>query len=257
MTRAAIGYLILFLALLPGWAVHSASRQSRAGWFGVVIFFAFLALFAVVSTRAQPVSNYKPGLFAQRYGGYLSTFIVAILLFAEALAIALTYAEPNQGVIGHVGSMLSAAGSNLFPVVAKYATSVQPPLSGQYTFRAQSIITCFLFAGLISSLVTLAYYVAMPRNEITERLNSGKRERPNSIFTFASVSFGILMSLSAYFGFDEFQTTTDHCWLNAACYTAGDDLTLFWGAAGKVMMMFVFPLGGLAILATRRALPET
>ncbi|MER9349285.1 hypothetical protein [Mesorhizobium sp. M7A.F.Ca.US.010.02.1.1] len=250
------GYILFFLALLPGWAVHTAATQSRVGWFGAVIFFGFIGLFAVLSTRAYPGTDRKPGPFARRYGGYLCVFIFATFLSGESLAIALTYGEPDQGFIGEIGSILSALGSYLFPVVAKYANSIQPPLSDKSIFRAQSIITCFLFAGFISSISIFIYYVAMPKNEITERLNAGGRKRPNTLTAFAGVIFGILTSLSAYFGIDEFQTKTEHCWLNAACYTAGDDLTLFWAAVGKIVMMFFFPLGGLAMLVARRTLPE-
>lgn len=236
--------------------MHTAAPQSRVGWFGAVVFFAFIVLFAVLSTRAHPGSDRKPGPFAQRYGGYLSVFIFATLFFGELLAIALTYGEPGQGFIGQIGSILSALGSYLFPVVAKYANSIQPPLSDRSIFRAQSIITCFIFAGLISSILIFIYYVAMPKNEMIERLNAGGRKRPNALTAVACILFAILTSLSAYFGIDEFQTKTEHCWLNAACYTAGDDLTLFWAAVGKIVMMFFFPLGGLAMLVARRTLPE-
>jgi hypothetical protein len=144
-----IGWGIFALFLLPAWAVKSAAMQSRMMWLGVVLFFAFLgAMITLITAIGPPSSKHEPGPVVKRQRSRQALVWGLSFLVAELSAIAFTHAEPGVGPVGSYGLLVSSVGANLFPVVAKYATAMQPPLSPTSLFRVQSIVSIFMLAGI-------------------------------------------------------------------------------------------------------------
>jgi hypothetical protein len=131
-----VGIAVLgFFSLLPAWAVNSASQQSRMTWVGAVLCFAFFGGIAGLAAKASshPVTP-EFGPYVRRYQPYFGAFNGLIFLLAWLFSIAITYAEPGVGFAGWLGIFLSKIGAILFPVVAKYATAIEPPLAPDALF---------------------------------------------------------------------------------------------------------------------------
>lgn len=78
------------------------------------------------------------------------------------------------------------------------------------------------------------------------------------------VPFCILAMATGLFGWFEFNEPTDadrmttkKCIMQAICYARGDDLLIFVAGGMKVLTVFGFPLGAIAIVIANRVLAQT
>jgi hypothetical protein len=258
------GWTALALFLLPAWAVKSAPMQSRWLWVGVILFFAFLGAMSTVIKAIgppqiePPSAPTNPMLVQQAWVCGLS------FLFAELSAIGFTYAEPGAGLLGSHGLLVSSLGANLFPVVAKYATAMQPPLSPPSLFRVQSIISIFLLAAIPCFMVSLWMTLTISDADWRKQFGSTRQKRPSDLFVMLVVPFCILAMATGLFGWFEFNEPTDadrmttkKCIMQAICYARGDDLLIFVAGGMKVLTVFGFPLVAIAIVIANRVLAQT
>ncbi|MGX5802360.1 hypothetical protein ACWGS9_14030 [Bradyrhizobium sp. Arg314] len=259
MKQAAwIGVITLLVILLPAWAVKSASQQSRIGWAGFVLLMAFVSLAIAAAKARNPRSRVVLGPYVQRNFRYLSTVFAASFLIAGGLAIATTYAQPGVGFIGELGLMLSKKAASLVPVVAKYETAMDPPLSSEALFKVQSIVTAFLLAGTLSFACYAVYLVRMPRAERIAIYASRQVTRHSAAFLCFCSAFAVYVSFAAFAGFFEFEAAKAKWWcaLQASCYARGDDLTIIAAAMLKVFAVFGFPFGAAVLVDSARLLPR-
>jgi uncharacterized membrane protein len=248
--NAWIGVCVLAACLLPAWAVESASRQSRMIWIGAVAFLGFLGLIGALADMASGRTQNAP-IPRLRHQRYVGLVVGISFLSAQFCAIMFTHLDEGPDLIRNLGYLLSAAGSGLFPVIGRYAEDLS--LSPQALLRAQSIVSAFLLAGFLSAA---ALVFSLFRTPDIERRLFWERNRPNPpppALIVVSLPFVILIALSAYFGWGEFDgQSADRCFIKAACYTHGDDLTLMTAALAKTFAVFGFPLGALVLLDTLR-----
>lgn len=233
--QAFIGLAVLAAALLPAWAVNSASQHSRNIWVGSVLFLAFLSASAGSAAISSPSrTEWSSGPYEGRYVPYVNALAGISFLAAELVAIGLTYAEPDKGILGPTGRVLSEIGATLFPVIARYETSMDPPLSPLFLFRTQSIVSVFLLAGLVTFFAYAAYWIRMPRQERRNVLRRGSH-RPLSGGVAVLCCLGAGAWLAAiFFGFGEFKLTeSKFCLIQAPCYLFGGDLVVFTAALAK------------------------
>jgi hypothetical protein len=249
----------LVFSLLPAWAVKSASQQSRMTWVGAILFLAFIGLMGSLAANASPASvKWEPGPYARRYRPYLGTFMGLIFFLTSLCAIAITYAEPGVGLTGGLGVSLAKIGALLFPLVAKYATSIEPPLSPDTLFRAQAIVSIFLLASILGLAACAAYLLAMP---VSERRNIHASTRgvwPDRLVPLTTAVL-LLISASTFFGWSEFDQplTNQKCVLHSACYTRGDDLGIIAAAVLRVVVIIAMPVGAFLLFDANRLLPKT
>lgn len=149
-------------------------------------------------------------------------------------------------------------GATLFPVVAKYATAIEPPLSPDALFRAQAIVSVFLLASIPGLAACAAYVLAMP---VSERWNlhvSNPKLWPNK-FVALTTAVLLLISASTFFGWFEFDQplANQKCLLHAACYTRGDDLGIIAAALVRVGIIIVAPIGALLLFDANQLLSKT
>lgn len=257
MSRGAwIGVGVFAACLLPAWAVKSASQQSRMIWVGAVLFLAFLGLIgSLIQQASSRVGNAPvPYLFQKRSIGFA---VGLSFLFAELSAIMITYADGDSGFVGKLGLLLSQTGTMLFPVVGRYATELSPSLSPQALLKTQGIVSAFLLAGLLSAVAILISLFRMSRAE-RRVIYEQNPQYPPSLIVVVALPFGILMALSAYFGWGEFSgPTADRCFIKATCYAYGNDLGLLAASIMKTMVVFGFPLGTLLCLDMKRVHNDT
>lgn len=128
--------VVFFCLVLPAWAVNNEPLDQRIFW-TILVCGAF---FLVLTTTGL-------GWFFEGYPLYLRLSWSAIFLFATLLSIAATYGK--NGIAGQLGTAVTYIGASLFPVVAPYATDLRPLLPPDQLFRAQTIMSSFLLAGLV------------------------------------------------------------------------------------------------------------
>ncbi|NGO54949.1 hypothetical protein [Allomesorhizobium camelthorni] len=253
-----IGLAVFAFSLLPAWAVKSASQESRLVWVGAILFFAFGGAMVSLASQAQ---RPKSGPYISRYRPPFHAVLGLSFLAAELLAIAFTYAEPGVGIVGGLGLYLAKLGAILFPVVAKYATAIEPPLSPGALFRAQAIVSVIMLAGVPSFIAYSAFLFGMPDTERRDLYASNPRKRPSDTFVILGVPFVLLIAATVFFGWFEFDdepvTKAKECIMKAVCYARGDDLLVIAAAFIKTFAAFGAPIGALVVLDTNRVLPRT
>jgi hypothetical protein len=257
-----IGIGVLAFSLLPAWAVNSASQQSRMTWVGAVLFFAFGGAMASLASRAAPPSaTQEPGPYVSRYRLPFQAVLGLSFLIAELFAIAVTYAEPGIGIGGGLGLYVSKLGATLFPVVAKYATAIEPPLSPDALFRAQAIVSIFMLAGIPSFIAFAAYFLGVPDSERRNLHAANPTKSPSGTLVIFGGAFVLFIGASAFFGWGEFDDEpVTKAWgyiLEAKCYARGDDLLIFAAALSKAAAVFGSPLAALVVADANRILPRT
>lgn len=267
MKLGALRNWALFAAfLLPAWAVKAAPMQSRMLWVGIILFFAFFgamktAIKAIGPPQVEPAPAPTNPMLGQRR--VQQAWICGLtFLLAELSAIAFTYAEPGVGTIGSYGVLVSSLGTNLFPVIAKYATAMQPPLSPASLFRVQSIVSIFLLAAVPFFVAFMRVFLAMSDSDWRQHFESNHQRRPSDFFVVVGIPFCLLIAGTALFGGFEFselskfdQMTAPRCLLMATCYARGDDLLMFAAAFIKAFVAFGAPLGVIVLVAANRLLP--
>ncbi|TPL03393.1 MULTISPECIES: hypothetical protein [unclassified Mesorhizobium] len=199
------------------------------------------------------------GPYVQRNFWYLAAFVGTSFLIAGAFSTSITYAQPGVGFVGELGLVLSQKAASLIPVVAKYATNMDPPLSPEVLFKTQSIVASFMLAGFLNLAAYAVYLVRMPKAERTEIYTSRQLKRHSVLFVCFSTVFAVYVALAAYWGFDEFEAAPKAKWwcaMQASCYARGDDLTIFAAALLKVLALLVFPLGAAVLIDASRLLPR-
>lgn len=253
-----IGWSTFVLAMLPAWAVKSATEQGRIGWLISVLMLGFGCL--IVGLTAKTLAPQPPSplnMRTARHGPMLATTFAMCTTVAILLSIAFTYAEPGKGVLGNLASLVSHFGSWLFPVVARYATDLQPPLSPERLFQVQSIVSIVLLASLPTIGTYVICWLRMSPAERRSLLENGVRERPSDLVVFAVVPFCLFVGASGYFGWSEFEPIADisrkSCIIKATCYAHGDDLLILAAAGTKLVAIVLFPLGALATVLANRA----
>lgn len=258
--RAQSGWTTLALFLFPAWAVKSAPMQSRMLWVGVVLFFAFLGVMATViktigptQTKIEPDPT-SPLLRRRRLE---QAWICGVtLVLAEFSAIAFTYAEPKVGPIGSYGTLVSSLGANLFPVVAKYATALQPPLPSTQLFRVQSIVSIFMLAVIPCFIAFIRSFLAMSDSDWRLHFESTNGKRPSDFLAIGMILFAIVTTAVFFFGWFEFEEPIKKCIIQATCYARGDDLLIFAAAGMKAVAVFGFPLGAIGMVMANRTLAQ-
>jgi hypothetical protein len=176
-----IGIVFFSSLLLPAWAVESASQQSRMTWVGAILFLGFISTIATLALNASGKNRDTQGPYMRRYRFPFLATVSFSFLTAELLAIAITHTEPGVGVVGGLGVLLSKVGATLFPVVGKYATAIEPPLSPDALFRVQAIVSAFMLAGIPSFVACAAYFLGMPESERRNLYAANHRKRPSEI----------------------------------------------------------------------------
>jgi hypothetical protein len=252
-----IGWVVLLFALLPIWAVKSASQQSRFGWTGVLLFLAFVSVVKRVARTQSPEPQVTFGPYVHRNLPYLGAIVRVSFLIAGLFATAITYADPGIGAVGELGLALSQITAILFPAVAKYATAMNPPLSTEALFKVQSIVSVFILAGIPSFFAYAIYLFRMPKTERLKTYESRQVKRHSVGFLLFGTVFAIYVALASYAGFFEFGRSETKWWciLQASCYARGDDLTIFAAALLKVCGLFGFLLGAFVLVDASRLLP--
>lgn len=257
MKRAtSIEWIVLLFALLPAWAVKSASSQNRISWIGMLVFLAFVSLVitAARARKSEPQVTFGP--YVLRNFPYVGAVVGVSFLIAGFFATAITYATPGIGLMGELGLTLSQRAAILLPVVARYATAMNPPLSTEALFRVQSIVSVFMLAGIPSFVAYVIYLVRMPKAERLKIYESKQVKRHSRGFVLFGAFFAIYVALASYIGFFEFERPeAKWCILQANCYARGDDLTIFAAALLKVCGFFGFPLGAFVLVDASRLLP--
>lgn len=252
-----VGWSTFALAMLPAWAVNSAMENSRLGWMVSVLLLGFASLiagFTVKTIARQPPS--PTNVHTARYRPMLATTFGVCTTAAILLSTAFTYAEPGEGTLGNLASLVSDVGSWLFPVVARYATDLQPPLSPVRLLQVQSIVSIVLLASLPCLVAYAVCFFFMSPAERRSLFENGGRERPSDLVVFAAVPFGLYVGASSYFGWSEFEPIAEigrkGCIINATCYAHGDDLLILAAAGTKLVAIIVFPLGALVTVMANR-----
>jgi len=241
--------------------------QSRMLWVGTVLFFAFLGIMVAlvksvgpVRTKAEP-DPISPLLAKRRLQ---AAWICGLsFLIAELSAIAFTYAEPGVGLFGAYGVLASSLGANLFPVVAKYATALQPPLSPTALFRVQSIVSIFMLAAIPCIIASVRSALVMSDTDWRRHFESTSQRRPSDIVVMLAVPFAIFAMTTGFFGWFEFgapaefeRMTAKKCIMQAICYTRGDDLLIFVAGGMKTFVVFGFPLGAIVLVIANGVLAQ-
>lgn len=241
-------WFIFGLVVLPAWAVKSATQGSRVSWAATILFFGFVCFSIALNTKA---SSKLPPSRVHRYGPYLLALTVFWVLITTLSSIAFTYAEPGKGFVGNLGSLVVHLGSRALPIVARYATDLQPPLPPERLFQLQSIVSVVLITGILySGAYSIVMFLLSPSERCELRaLAANTGPRLHDLTVIAAVLFSLLISLSAYFGWGEFepldQFSRKHCAINATCYARGDDLVILAAAGMKLVAIVLFPLGAL------------
>lgn len=189
---------------------------------------------------------------------YVGAIAAVSFLIAGLFAIAITYATPGVGLTGELGLALSQKAAIFLPVVARYATAMDPPLSAEALFRVQSIVSAFMLAGVPSIVAYAIYLVRMPKADRLKLYEARQVERHSQAFLWFAAAFAIYVALANYAGFSEFDRhEAKWCILQASCYARGDDLTIFLAALLKVLGFFGFPLGAFLLVDSSRLLPPS
>lgn len=259
MKRATwIGWIVLLVALLPAWAVKSASLQSRIDWSGMLVLLAFLCAMIWVAQTRRSTPRRTSGVYEDHNLPYVGAIAAVSFLIAGLFAIAITYATPGVGLTGELGLALSQKAAVFLPVVARYATAMDPPLSAEALFRVQSIVSAFMLAGVPSIVAYAIYLVRMPKADRLKLYEARQVERHSQAFLWFAAAFAIYVALANYAGFSEFDRhEAKWCILQASCYARGDDLTIFLAALLKVLGFFGFPLGAFLLVDSSRLLPPS
>jgi hypothetical protein len=258
--RAAgfVAYAAFGFALMPAWAVKSAPTEERIGWAVCWLILSFASLMATVIVRSSGSTLPKPGQFELRYRFYLAGAVGITFLVATLVAVAVTYAQPGVGLVGDLELLISNLGSLVFPVVAKYATAMQPPLPVETLFKVQAIVSIFLLAGAATACAWVAYFFTMPEIKRKQMHLRSRQRKPSAALIFAGVPFGLLMASMAFFGWSEFASITRKgCLIHAVCYAHGSDLMIMIAAGGKALVVFGFPLGCLGLVDSYLKQPES
>lgn len=251
---------VAFFAILPAIAVKSTSTTSRSTWIIFVFGFGIALIAVVIAARSAARDNFParpPGPYVKRYGPWLLAFISATLILAELIAIAVTYLGPEPSIIRYAASQVSALGEGLFPVVHKFAAQIHPPLTSEVLLKAQTITTVLLLAGLLCTVVFAAYVVAMPADEhhaLRQATEHYRRSpRPGSAAAICFAAFGLLLAISAFYGWFEFDPPKQEfgirskCIIRAYCYVT-DDLTLFVSALARTFVVCGFGAGAILMI---------
>lgn len=254
-----VGWSCLIVALLPAWAVKSAGNGSRLGWLITVLLLGFAGLMGGLIAKAAPKSPpISADLHSTRYGPFLAGTLAVCALTAIFSSIAFTYAEPDNGFLGDLASLVSYLGSHTFPVIARYATDLQPPLPAARLLQVQSIMSIVLLASLPCFGACAGCWFLISPAERRSLLESSGREHLSEPAVIGVVSFAILMWAGAYFGWGEFKLRPEapykYCPIEAACYAHGNDLLILAAAGMKLVAIIVFPLGALVTVMANRVL---
>lgn len=260
MKRATwIGWAVLIVAMLPAWAVKSASLQSRMTWSGMLAFLAFVSAIVWVGQARKSGPQVVFGSYVDRNLPRVGSILGASFLIAGVFATAITYAEPGIGLIGELGLLLSQKAATLLPVVAKYATAMDPPLSSEALFKVQSIVSAFMLAGIPSFVAYATYLARMPKADRLKLYESRHVERHSKVFLLFAAAFAIYVALASYAGSFEFDRPEAKWWciLQASCYARGDDLTIFAAGLLKVFGSYGFILGAFLLVDSSLLLPRS
>jgi hypothetical protein len=236
--------------------------QSRISWTGTVLLLGFLGLIASLARRSSQTSASRAtGSYTLRHWTILLGCVGVSYLAAELVAVLTTYAEPRIGFLGEFESLVAAAGSILFPVVAKYHEFLSATLGQETVLKVQAIVSAFLFAGVGTSCAMAINFMAMPTSDRKEFYRKSRRPKVSTGFIIFGVPFSMLMAASAFFGWFEFdgQLPTSYskfCPVKAPCYASGDDLVIFAAATMKALVIFGFPLGALVAVDQYHLLAE-
>jgi hypothetical protein len=259
LVRAALVYLaLIFLAVLPAWTVQSAPMSGRILW----TFFAVFALgfmgpaLQLAAHTARPKSPASP--FARQHWQKFAAAFGIPLLMAELMAIAAMRATLGQNG-AEVFEGLAKLDANLFPLVSKFATEMDPPLAPGLLIQAQAVFTAFLLASFITAagvaLLVLVLRPPPPSGDVWERpprLDLADLLLP-PLFTFLLVA--------ALFGWSDFDNhnlnSKGSGILNAYRYLSADnDLHLVGAAFARfvvvLLMLFLLVFWWLRLKALYR-----
>jgi hypothetical protein len=250
--RSILGaYYFVTLLVVLAWTVNDASQTARVMWTFAVIFYAFfIASTAAVLDAVGKSSPTRPAIW-QRWQPFLTlAFHVGFTAFV-CVAILLTYAEPDVGIIGSIGSLVAATGSFMFPVVAAYETALEPSLNRVTLFRLQSTVSMGLIVGLGLFIPALIMLLKTPRNEFHLVTDVGKFRAEQHTMLLLSVAFFLWLSASALFGYvPEFwgPPVSKICPFTANCYAGGNDLLTLAAAGLKPLIVFGVSFWCIAVL---------
>ncbi|MFZ5672042.1 MAG: hypothetical protein ACOZAM_03660 [Pseudomonadota bacterium] len=245
-----MGVAVAFLAAFPVFAVNSTSSGMRMLWIGALLMLAFIGFVGHLQVKGDPeIQKYaelqRRGPYLKRYRPAVFAIVLGVLVVAELLAVAATYATPQNPLFLHVTKQIAAGGNEIFPLVGKYATQMTPPLAAEVLYKVQTVTTLFLTAGAIAFLAYAPYILCMPREEaramqrLQERMRTSKFASSPIVMLYILVPFGILVGFALFLGWFEFAPepaylTRKKCLMKAACYAA-DDLHLI--AIGFIRMI--------------------
>jgi hypothetical protein len=178
---------------------------------------------------------------------------LGVLLVAEILAVVATYATPDNELLWQFSTLISYLGEMVFPLIAKYATYIQPPLPPEVLYKTQAVMTLFLLGGAVWAILFIPYLISLSREDfrlldkIQARRNSWLARNPLLI-----VPFGILLGLACFLGWYDFDAdpaylSHSRCYFKAACY-AHDDLLLIANGYFRIFGSYGFWLGSLIML---------
>ena len=235
-------------------------------WVGTVLFLAVVGIITAMNqavvppqTRTEPDAP-SPLLSQRRFELHWICWLCFLL--AELSAIAFTYAQPGVGFFGSYGVQVSSLGASLFPVVAKYAAALQPPLSPTELFRVQSIVSVFMLAALPCVVAGARASLVMSDSDWRRHFEWSRQKRPSNLLVIGTVSFAILVMVMGFFGWlgspepANFDQMNKGCMYQASCYARGDDLLIFAAGGVKIVAVFGGPLGAILMVIANRVLVE-
>jgi len=256
LRKIPYGWIAFGFLLLPAFAVKAAPMEHRFTWAFVVCgIFLLFVIAMLVDPRGLGAKPGRP--YTQRYRRIWGLTLGGTFTIAELLAVAFTYARPDDGALGEVAEAAVVIGSAVFPAIEKYAIFVEPPLPPELLLRAQSITAVFFLASVCGLIASLVYFSQMP---FDERMEAQKNSRqPKSEFVVVLCCAAALCAMAiVFFGWTDYSPDPARtrrrfmgCLMKPHCFARNSDIIVLLSASFKAMVLFGFSVGALIMVCAR------
>jgi hypothetical protein len=221
------------------------------GIFAIPAFFVSIAILAGKS-RGQSLT------FRERHYKIFSTSAFAAFTFTVFASIGIVNLTDTSTSISSVLANISSYMEIAFPVIRKYGEYARQHGQELQGLKLRAVTSLWLLFWIVTmSNLFLQYHLMLPDDRKRFRQwgerNEGQRWGGGKAF-FAGL-FGILMSLSGYYGWGilDSEYKARYCLFHVSCFI-GNDLAIIAAAASVSFCIFGIAIG--SILMIRRAFSE-
>lgn len=215
----------------------------------------FVFLLALIERARKDEEMHASGHYRHRGRPIAGAVFVAAPVLALIFSVAATHAVPEDPALWQMTIFMANLGDTIFPVVGKFVTQISPPLAPVTLYKAQSIVTLFLLAGLAMSIAMVPMMLSMPREERRAIREAGERygrKIRSPAMRWLCMALAAVFGLAVFMGWIGFPLEPIHmsgkrCLVIAACYVQ-NDLLLLVAAFFITFMSFGIWMGALSML---------